>query len=107
MTALGRTDGPPGTWGVVLRVPRVLAADVGGGREVRVPTPPDGDLAALLDVVALRHPALGRRVRDETGTLRRFVNLYVDGVDVRHGAGLATPVGDGQVVEVIQSVAGG
>jgi molybdopterin synthase sulfur carrier subunit len=92
---------------VVLRVPRVLAADVGGAREVRLPAPPDGTLASLLDDVARRHPALGRRVRDETGALRRFVNLYVDGTDVRHGAGLATAVGDGQVVEVIQSVAGG
>ena len=93
--------------GVVLRVPRVLAADLGGAREVRLPVPVTGDLRGLLDGLRGPHPALERRVRDETGALRRFVNVYVDGVDVRRRDGLATPVGAGRTVEVIQSVAGG
>ncbi|WP_380167991.1 MoaD/ThiS family protein [Jannaschia sp. R86511] len=93
--------------GVRLRVPRALAGDVGGGREVVLPAPAGGDLRALLGEVDAAHPALGRRLRDETGRLRRFVNVYVDGVDVRRDDGLATPVRGGQTVEVIQSVAGG
>ncbi|MGJ7441531.1 MoaD/ThiS family protein [Aquipuribacter sp. MA13-6] len=99
--------GPETPAGVLLRVPRVLAADLGGHREVVLPVPGDGRLVGLLDQLVGPHPALARRLRDETGTLRRFVNMYVDGLDVRRSDGLATPVGVGQTVEVIQSVAGG
>ena len=89
------------------RVPRALAADVGGRRELDLAVPVDGTLAGLLDGLRTAHPVLERRVRDETGALRRFVNVYVDGADVRHGDSLATPVRGGAAVEVIQSVAGG
>lgn len=92
---------------VRLRLPRGLAADAGGRRQLDVPVPGPGTLDALLDDLRVSHPSLERRVRDETGTLRRFVNVYLDGVDVRQVAGLATAVAGGQTVEVIQSVAGG
>jgi molybdopterin synthase sulfur carrier subunit len=46
-------------------------------------------------------------VRDETGALRRHVNVYVDGEEVRRLAGLQTPVPAGSEVMVVQSVAGG
>lgn len=92
---------------VVLRVPRALAADLGDRREILLPSPPDGRLLGLLDALAAPFPALARRVRDERGELRRHVNVYVDGADVRHLDGLATPVRAGQTVEVMQSVAGG
>lgn len=61
----------------------------------------------LLDAVTADFTVLGRRLRDETGALRRFVNIYVDGDDVRRLQGLATEVRPGQEVLVIQSVAGG
>ena len=54
-----------------------------------------------------RMPRLARRIRDERGELRRYVNVYVDGEDCRHSGGLATPVGDGAEVQVLPSVAGG
>ena len=66
-----------------------------------------GTLAALLDALALAHPVLVRRLRDETGALRRYVNVYVDGIDVRGQHGLATPVADGAVVQVLPATAGG
>ena len=101
-------DGPAARAGSVrLRVPRALAADLGGEREVSLPVPEDGTLAGLLDALRTTRPALERRLRDETRALRRFVNVYVDGTDVRHGDGQATRVRGGQAVEVIQSVAGG
>ena len=50
---------------------------------------------------------LARRIRDETGQVRRFVNVYVDGDDVRFEGGLATKVRDGAEVQVLPSVAGG
>jgi sulfur-carrier protein len=47
------------------------------------------------------------RMRDETGALRRHVNVFVDGEDVRRGAGLDTPVDGGAVVHVLPAVSGG
>ena len=66
-----------------------------------------GTVADLLEALAAEHPLLGRRIRDETGQVRRFVNVYVDGEDVRFAEGLATPVPDGAEVQVLPSVAGG
>jgi sulfur-carrier protein len=69
---------------------------------------PAGDtLADLLDALAAEHPMLARRIRDETGQVRRFVNVYVDGDDVRFAEGLQTKVRDGAEVHVLPSVAGG
>ena len=69
---------------------------------------PAGDtLADLLDALAAEHPMLARRIRDETGQVRRFVNVYVDGDDVRFEGGLQTKVRDGAEVQVLPSVAGG
>lgn len=89
---------------VVVRLPSTLADVAGGARELEVGA---GVLGEVLDAVAARHPVLGRRLRDETGTIRRHVNVYVDGADVRGTGGLATGVPDGSVVEVLPSVAGG
>ena len=87
-------------------LPGVLADLAGGSRHVDV-DPPGGTLGDLLDALTAEHPLLGRRIRDETGALRRFVNVYVDGDDVRFEQGLATRVEDGAVVQVLPSVAGG
>jgi molybdopterin converting factor small subunit len=87
-------------------LPGVLADLAGGAKHVDV-EPTGGTLADLLDALCSEHPLLGRRIRDETGAVRRFVNVYVDGEDARFEQGLATPVRDGTVVQVLPSVAGG
>ncbi|MCU1604596.1 MAG: thiS [Modestobacter sp.] len=92
---------------VTLLVPRLLAECTGGRCELSLPLPAGGTVGSVLDVVAAQHPVFDRRVRDETGALRRHVNVYVDGEDVRRADGLATPVPAGAEVMVIQSVAGG
>jgi len=91
---------------VVLRLPAVLAELV-GGRSSLVVAPAPGTVAELLDRVEVDQPVVVRRIRDETGALRRFVNVYVDDDDVRHLDGLATPVHAGAIVRVLPSVAGG
>jgi molybdopterin converting factor small subunit len=91
---------------VELLLPGALADVAGGQRRLLVDPPPDS-VAALLDAVALTHPALERRVRDETGALRRYVNVYVDGEDVRALDGVTTPLRPGSQVHVLPSVAGG
>ena len=87
-------------------LPGVLADLAGGSKHLEV-DPHGGTLADLLDALAAVHPLLGRRIRDESGALRRFVNVYVDGDDVRFADGLDAPVPDGAVVQVLPSVAGG
>ncbi len=47
------------------------------------------------------------RVLDESGQLRRFVNIYVNGDDVRFSDGLGTPLKDGDEVSIVPAVAGG
>jgi molybdopterin converting factor small subunit len=91
---------------VQVLLPGVLAALAGGAKHLDV-EPAGGTLADLLDALAAEHPMLGRRIRDETGQVRRFVNVYVDGDDVRFEGGLATKVRDGAEVQVLPSVAGG
>jgi sulfur-carrier protein len=92
---------------ITLLVPGVLRADVEGASRLSVEPNGAGTLGAVLDEVARRWPRLHRRLRDEQGELRRYVNVYVDGEDCRHLAGLATPVADGSEIQVIPSVAGG
>lgn len=87
-------------------LPGVLASLAGGAKHLDV-DPAGSTLADLLDALAAQHPMLCRRIRDETGQVRRFVNVYVDGDDVRFQGGLATPVPDGAEVQVLPSVAGG
>jgi molybdopterin converting factor small subunit len=86
-------------------VPSALRSEVDGASRVSVESA--GSLRAVLDEVERRWPRLGRRIRDEQGELRRFVNVYVDGEDCRSRQGQDTPVGDGAEVQVIPSVAGG
>ncbi|MDG4764590.1 MoaD/ThiS family protein [Solwaraspora sp. WMMD406] len=90
---------------VTLRVPGPLRADSGG--QSRLTVPASGSLRAVLDEVSRRWPLLARRIRDEQGQVRRYVNVYVDGVDHRHAGGLDIAVPDGAEVQVIPSVAGG
>lgn len=87
-------------------LPGALAPLAGGARRLEV-EPRGGTLVDVLDALAAAHPTLTRRIRDETGQVRRFVNVYVDGDDVRFQGGLGTPVRTGAEVHVLPSVAGG
>ena len=66
-----------------------------------------GTLAQLIDALERQYPGLKERLCDETGELRRFVNVYVNGEDVRFLSGLQTPVEAGAEVSIVPSVAGG
>ncbi|MFI6234463.1 ubiquitin-like small modifier protein 1 [Micromonospora sp. NPDC050784] len=90
---------------VTVLLPGPLRGEAGGASRLNVTTA--GTLRAVLDEMAVAHPRLARRIRDERGELRRYVNVFVDGEDCRHSGGLATPVKDGAEVQVLPSVAGG
>lgn len=88
-----------------LLIPGVLRAEAGGATRLEVEA--CGSVRAVLDELADRCPRLERRLRDEAGQLRRYVNVYVDGEDVRRLAGQDTPVTERAEVRILPSVAGG
>jgi molybdopterin synthase sulfur carrier subunit len=92
---------------ITVVLPSVLQPLAGGQSVLTAPADGPVTVEKLLDAVTADFAVLGRRLRDETGQLRRFVNVYVDGDEVRRLQGLATEVSPGQEVLVIQSVAGG
>ncbi len=90
---------------VTVLVPGVLRGEVDGAGRLDVSA--FGTLDDVLREIADRWPRLGRRICDEQGQIRRFVNVYVDGEDVRRMDGRATPVGADAEVQLLPSVAGG
>jgi sulfur-carrier protein len=92
---------------VTIRLPQALAEHADGAREVVVEVGAGVSLAAVLDGLGLVAPAVRRRVLDETGAVRRFVNVFVDENECRTLDGLDTLVRPGSVIYVIPSVAGG
>ena len=92
---------------VLVRLPQALLPDAGGSAVLPVDLPADATLADLLEAVGHAHPALVRRICDETGAVRRFVNVFVGDEECRRLQGLHTPVPDGTEVLVVGSVAGG
>ncbi|GAA3389607.1 ubiquitin-like small modifier protein 1 [Cryptosporangium minutisporangium] len=92
---------------VSISLPGVLRPYAGDEATVEVPAERAATLGAALDVLAERHPALDRRLRDERGALRRYVNFYLDGEECRRLAGAETPVPDGSEILILPSVAGG
>ncbi|MFL5340597.1 MAG: ubiquitin-like small modifier protein 1 [Gemmataceae bacterium] len=62
---------------------------------------------AALEQIERSHPALYRNVCDETGRVRRHVNVFVNSDNVRDGAGLDTPLAPGDIVTFLPAVSGG
>ena len=87
----------------VVRVPPVLREEAGGSREVEAA---GGTVRELLQDLSTRMPALGEKVYDGT-SLRPYVNVYVDGEDVRTSGGLDAPVREGATVVLLPAMAGG
>ena len=91
---------------VKVRIPTILRTYTDGASEVAV-EPDDATLAGVLDALEAVAPGIGARVLDESGALRRFVNVYVNDDDVRFQGGLATPTPERSQVSIIPAVAGG
>jgi MoaD family protein len=87
-----------------VRIPPVLRAQAGNQKRVEVSGATVGEaLASLLE----QHPGLREQVFTADGELNRFVNVYVNGRDVRYEQGLETPVGDADEVILLPAMAGG
>ena len=89
-------------------MPGVLRELADGLSELVVPVGGEATLLrTILDAAVVTRPQLGSRIRDETGALRRHVNVFVDGQDVRRSGGLDVLVSPDAVVHILPSVAGG
>ena len=89
---------------VNVRIPTILRTYTDGASEV---TAEGSTLSQVLEDLEARHTGIRARIVDETGELRRFVNVYVGNDDVRFLDGLATATPDGTKISVIPAVAGG
>ena len=88
----------------VVHIPAVLRPNVGGVKSLDV----DGDsIRGLVDALVDQHPALKGQLLTDDGDLNRFVNVYVNGQDVRYLAGLDTPVAPSDEVRLLPAMAGG
>ncbi len=89
---------------ITVKIPTQLRAATGGEAEAEV----DGaTVQEVLDGLFERHDELRARLYDDDGGLRRFVNVYVAGEDIRFLDGLKTPVADGSELTILPAVAGG
>ncbi len=92
---------------VTVRIPTILRSYTGGESVVGVVISPESTVAELIESLEVTYPGIRARVIDETGALRRFVNIYVDDDDVRFDQGVATELRSGSTVSIIPAVAGG
>jgi molybdopterin synthase sulfur carrier subunit len=87
-----------------VRIPQVLRAAAGGNKQLELAGASVGDLVQGL---VAEYPSLRGQLLTDDGELNRFVNVYVNGQDVRYLDGLATPVGDRDEVRLLPAMAGG
>jgi molybdopterin synthase sulfur carrier subunit len=88
---------------VSVKIPAQLRAVTGGEGQLEVEGSTVGE---ALDAVFAQHEDLRERITEDGG-LRRFVNVYVSGEDIRFRDGLETEVNDGDEVTILPAVAGG
>ena len=88
----------------IVRIPPVVRAAAGGEKQLEVDGSTVGEvLAGLVE----RYPSLGPQLLTSEGELNRFVNVYVDGQDVRYLQERATPVAPHDTIIILPAMAGG
>ena len=89
---------------ITVLIPTPLRRFTGGVARVVVT---GSSVAEVLDALDAAHPGIGDRLRDESGRIRRFVNVFVNGQNIRDGQGLETRLSAGDEVGIIPAMAGG
>ncbi len=89
--------------GVIVKIPAQLRTLTGGEGETEVEA---GSVGEALEALFDRYDGLRDRITED-GELRRFVNVYAGGEDIRFGEGLETAVSDGDEITILPAVAGG
>ena len=91
---------------VKVKIPTILRTYTGGAAEVSV-EPASATLGSVIEALEASYPGIRARVLDDSGALRRFVNVYVGDEDVRFAGGLDTPTPAATQISIIPAVAGG
>lgn len=94
----------PGPVDVVVLIPTPLRRFTDGESRLTVSA---GTVAELLDVLDARYPGIGERLRDDSGEVRRFVNVFVNGQNIRDGDGAQSTLSAGDEIGIIPAMAGG
>jgi molybdopterin synthase sulfur carrier subunit len=89
---------------VTIRIPAPLRSLTGDAQTVEGS---GGSVAECIDYLEGRYPGVKERICDDGNELRRFINIYVNGEDIRFLSGLQTPVKDGDELSIVPAVAGG
>jgi molybdopterin synthase sulfur carrier subunit len=89
---------------VLVRIPTPLRRVTNGAGEVHAKAK---DVAELIDDLERQFPGLRERLVEESGELRRFINIYVNEEDIRFLAGKGTGLKDGDEVSIVPAIAGG
>jgi molybdopterin synthase sulfur carrier subunit len=89
---------------VTVKLPTQLRPAAGNATEAQVE---GGTVGEALESLYTQHTELRDRIADDGGGLRRFVNVYIGGEDIRFLEGLETPVKDGDELTILPAVAGG
>ena len=89
---------------VRVHLPLALRPEAGGVAAVDVAAI---DANGALGALCVRYPTLRRHIFDESGTLRRHVNVFVNDADVRARQGMSTRLSAGDEIHVVPSIAGG
>ena len=90
--------------GVLVRIPTPLRCVTNGQDKVEVEA---ANLGQLIDGLEEAFPGLKERLVDEAGELRYFVNIYLNGEDVRFLQGMGTSTSTGDEISIVPAVAGG
>jgi molybdopterin synthase sulfur carrier subunit len=85
-------------------IPQVLRASAGGNKQVELTGSSVGE---VVDALVAQYPSLRGQLLADDGTLNRFVNVYVNGQDVRYLEGLSTPLGERDELRLLPAMAGG
>ncbi len=89
---------------VRVRVPTPLRRFTGGKDEIGAE---GASVRAVIENLEQRHPGLKERLLDDKGELRRFVNIYLNGDDIRFLDQLSSKVKDGDDISIVPAIAGG
>lgn len=92
---------------VTVRFGAALRAYADGANHIDIELPEGADVGDVLDMLAARHPAAERRIRDETGLLRPHVNVFVDGDPVARRSGVTVVLHDDAELLILPAVSGG
>ena len=85
-------------------IPTPLRKHTAGAEIVEVDA---GTVKEVIDRLEIKHPGIRNSICDDNGGLRRFINIYVDGEDVRFLENLSTPTPDGAEISIVPAISGG